>query len=85
MIKWAVIAIVLVLLIAGGFWRRRRLSQVVLCLRAMYSDLSNKKKLQQDANGRTNILVLGTSEDDPGHDGAHLTDSIMIFECGSDK
>jgi anionic cell wall polymer biosynthesis LytR-Cps2A-Psr (LCP) family protein len=35
--------------------------------------------LQQDANGRTNILVLGTSEDDPGHQGGDLTDSMMIL------
>lgn len=38
-----------------------------------------QKDLQADANGRTNILILGTSEDDPGHEGAHLTDSIMIL------
>lgn len=37
-----------------------------------------KKELKMDENGRTNILVFGTSEDDPGHDGAHLTDSMMI-------
>lgn len=40
--------------------------------------LIQEKELKQDENGRTNILVLGTSEDDPGHDGAFLTDSIMV-------
>lgn len=35
--------------------------------------------LQTDSYGRTNILIFGTSEDDPGHDGANLTDSIMIL------
>lgn len=29
-------------------------------------------------SGRTNILLVGYSVDDPGHDGAALTDSIMI-------
>lgn len=30
-------------------------------------------------NGRVNILVAGNSRDDPGHEGATLTDSIMII------
>lgn len=34
--------------------------------------------LKQDANGRSNILLFGTSEDDPGHPGGDLTDSIMV-------
>ncbi len=35
--------------------------------------------LKQDENGRSNILIVGTSEDDPGHQGASLTDSMMIL------
>lgn len=35
--------------------------------------------LKQDGNGRTNILILGTSEDDPGHQAGNLTDSMMIL------
>lgn len=35
--------------------------------------------LRVDQYGRSNILVFGTSEDDPGHSGANLTDSIMII------
>lgn len=31
----------------------------------------------QSQNGRVNILVAGNSADDPGHNGANLTDSIM--------
>ncbi len=41
--------------------------------------LIQQKQLQQDAKGRTNILVVGTSEDDPGHQGGDLTDSIMVL------
>ncbi len=36
------------------------------------------KDLKQDADGQTNILLFGTSEDDPGHDAPDLTDSIMV-------
>lgn len=34
--------------------------------------------LQTDKNGRANFLIIGTSEDDVGHSGAMLTDSIMV-------
>lgn len=40
--------------------------------------LSQGKELKMDADGRSNILLFGTSEDDPGHPGAELTDSIMV-------
>ncbi len=35
-------------------------------------------KLKGEDQGRVNIMITGTSEDDPGHSGALLTDSIMI-------
>ncbi len=41
--------------------------------------------LKTDANGRTNILVLGTADDDAGHDGGYLTDSIMIISLDQKK
>ncbi len=42
-------------------------------------DILKNQPLKQDANGRSNFLLLGTSEDDPGHDGANLTDSMMVI------
>lgn len=44
----------------------------------LFGFLQNKP-LQMDANGRSNILLFGTSEDDPGHEAAYLTDSIMVI------
>lgn len=44
-----------------------------------------QKDLKTDANGRSNVLILGTSEDDPGHQGAYLTDSIMILSVDQKK
>lgn len=35
-------------------------------------------KLKGEGQGRVNILLAGNSADDPGHNGANLTDSIMI-------
>lgn len=43
------------------------------------------KELKKDANGRTNVLIFGTSEDDPGHDGANLTDSVMVASVDQKK
>lgn len=42
------------------------------------------KRLAADANGRTNVLLFGTSEDDPDHAGADLTDSMMIVSANQD-
>ena len=36
-------------------------------------------KLKGEDVGRVNVLLAGNSSDDPGHDGANLTDSIMIL------
>lgn len=36
-------------------------------------------KLNGEDSGRVNILLAGNSADDPGHEGATLTDSIMVL------
>lgn len=48
-------------------------------------DIFQARPLKMDQNGRTNILVFGTSEDDPGHQGASLTDSIMVISVDQNK
>ena len=40
--------------------------------------LFSTTKLNGEAQGRVNILLAGDSADDPGHQGADLTDSIMV-------
>lgn len=74
-------AIVLVLLVGGGMYfmgKIMSLSARVFNGGTVFDLLGSGTKLKQDANGRTNILVFGTSEDDAGHDGAALTDSVMV-------
>lgn len=46
-----------------------------------------QKKLKVDENGRSNVLIFGTNEDDEGgdHPGAMLTDSIMVLSISQDK
>ncbi len=52
----------------------------------IFDIVSQAKPLKEDENGRSNILIFGTSEDDPNeHDGATLTDSLMIVSVDQDK
>jgi len=41
--------------------------------------------LNGEDSGRVNILIAGNSADDPGHDGANLTDSIMLVSIDTQK
>jgi len=78
--KWVLI----ILLIAGlGFGVYTGLKIFIAGSNAFKGNLFDfiaqpNQPLKQDSNGRTNILVLGTSEDDPGHQAGNLTDSMMI-------
>lgn len=40
-------------------------------------------KLKGEDTGRVNILLAGDSADDPGHEGANLTDSIMLLSINT--
>ncbi len=85
-----IIAIVLVVLAGlslGGYFVFKFLSTGSKIFKGnVVSAIFNQAKpLQQDANGRTNILLFGTSEDDPGHPGGDLTDSIMVVSVNQTK
>jgi polyisoprenyl-teichoic acid--peptidoglycan teichoic acid transferase len=54
-------------------------------LKGSIFDIVQSAPLKQDENGRTNILIFGTSEDDPGHDAAYLTDSIIVLSVDQEK
>ena len=47
--------------------------------------LFSQQKLKEDAYGRSNVLILGTTDDDPDHPGATLTDSMMILSVNQTK
>lgn len=48
-------------------------------------EVFQNQPLKQDDNGRSNILIVGTSEDDPGHEGGLLTDSMMILSIDQNQ
>jgi LCP family protein required for cell wall assembly len=78
-IKRVLLALLIIVLAFGGYLAYKALHAGGNIFKGDLLGLIQNKPLKQDANGRSNILVLGTSEDDPGHQGANLTDSIMIL------
>lgn len=78
-VKRLIVLIVIVLIVVGGWigWRAVKASGNIF--KGNVLGLIQATPLKQDASGRTSVLVLGTSEDDPGHGGAYLTDSMMVL------
>jgi LCP family protein required for cell wall assembly len=77
-VKWVIITVIAILVAAGGWLAYKTFSASNNIFKGNIFGLVQSQPLKQDSNGRSNILVLGTSEDDPGHGGAFLTDSMMI-------
>lgn len=48
-------------------------------------DILTPVELKKDASNHTNVLIFGTSEDEEGHSGALLADSIMVLSLNQDN
>ena len=80
-LKWLLILLIVAGLAVGGFFAVKLFMAGGKVFDGNLFDLLGAgKELRADADGRTNVLVFGTSEDDPSHDEAapDLADSIMI-------
>lgn len=80
---WKIIKLVVILIIVcvvgfGGYTGYKLIATSNKVFNGNIFQVFQNVPLQQDANGRSNFLVVGTSEDDPGHEGATLTDSILV-------
>jgi anionic cell wall polymer biosynthesis LytR-Cps2A-Psr (LCP) family protein len=78
-IKWALISLLVIFLGIVGFLIVKGIAAGVNVLQGNIFDLVQSQPLKEDANGRSNFLLVGTSEDDKGHEAGYLTDSIMIL------
>ena len=79
-LKRFILFVLLIGVIVAGFigWKVLRTSSHVFNGNVL--GFFNTTKLRGEEDGRVNILLAGTSEDDgPDHGGASLTDSIMII------
>ena len=84
-IKRALIAIVVIGLLIAGYVVVKGVIASSNVFQGNILDVFQNKPLKQDENGRSNILIVGTSEDDPGHEGGSLTDSMMILSIDQNK
>lgn len=78
-VKWVLIVLGAAGLAIGGYLIYKALSSGSQIFKGSLLDIVQNQPLKQDENGRSNILILGTSEDDPKHDAPWLTDSIMVL------
>jgi len=81
------VAIVLALAIFIGVWDERNISAAS---KTMFGSsnlvaLTRGGSLKTDADGRVNVLIVGYSADDAGHQGAQLTDSILLLSMNPAK
>ena len=77
-IKWFIILLLLGGVAAGGWLGVKAILAGGSVFKGDIFGLVQQKELKMDSNGRSNVLILGTSEDDPGHQASYLTDSIMV-------
>lgn len=82
-LTWLVVILIVGILAVGGWIVYRGLHATGNIFKGNLFDIVQNQPLKKDANGRSNILILGTSEDDPGHGGAYLTDSMMVMSIDS--
>jgi len=82
----AVFILLLIPVLVIGIWDYRNASAASQKLFGTGNVLSALPPDQLNATaGRTNIMLVGYSADDPGHAGALLTDSIMIISMDKDS
>ncbi len=81
-IVWSILAVLAAIIAVGGWMVYKAMHATSTIFKGNGNVLSAlvapDKSLKTDQYGNTNILLLGTSESDPGHPGAQLTDSMMV-------
>lgn len=88
-VKWIVIIIILAILGVVGYLAVKAFLAGGKVFNGNPLDIiTTKTRLAEDGNGRTNILIFGTSGytmDEDAWDGAMLTDSIMVVSLDQDN
>ncbi len=84
--RLAILVLIIGILFAGYVGVKMLISGMSVLNGSVFGLLQNKP-LKQDENGRTNILVFGTSGsvDDSRHEGANLTDTLMVLSINQAK
>lgn len=77
-VKRTMAILFILLIIAGGYLGYKFVNAGRNVLQGNIFDVFKSQPLKKDNNGRSNFLILGTSEDDNDHAGADLTDSMLV-------
>ncbi|MDO4978948.1 MAG: LCP family protein [Candidatus Saccharibacteria bacterium] len=86
--KKVLICLLIILLGVGGYaawYALTVLGKTTKIFSGNITDIFTPVRLATDEHGLTNLLVFGTSEDEEGHGGALLTDSILVVSLNQDK
>jgi LCP family protein required for cell wall assembly len=78
-VKWVAALLIVAILVGGGYLAYKFAVAGGNIFQGSIFDLFQSQSLKQDSNGRSNFLILGTTEDDPGHPGSNLTDTMMVL------
>jgi LCP family protein required for cell wall assembly len=78
-LKRSVITLFIIVLLTVGFVAGKFIYNAHKLFGGSILGALSTTKLKGEDNGRVNILLAGNSSDDPGHNGADLTDSIMLI------
>ncbi|MEK7594937.1 MAG: LCP family protein [Patescibacteria group bacterium] len=78
-LKRSVIAMAILLVLIGGWLGGKFIYNTHKIFGGNIFSVLRSTKLRGENEGRVNILLAGNSADDPGHNGANLTDSIMVM------
>lgn len=85
-LKIIILVVVVLIIIIGGFLLYKAWVNAGRVLgNGNLIDLFQNQPLKTDAHGRSNMLILGTTDDDPDHPGATLTDSMMVLSVDQKK
>ncbi|MFZ1812187.1 MAG: LCP family protein [Candidatus Saccharimonadales bacterium] len=86
-LKYIMITVVIVLIGVGGFVGYKALVASGSIFKGGIFDIFHDQALKQDANGRSNIIIFGTSgySDESDHPGANLTDSLILLSISQEK
>jgi LCP family protein required for cell wall assembly len=77
-LKRSVITLLILMFLVGGFVAGKFIYNAHKLFGGNILGVLHTTKLKGEDDGRVNILLAGNSADDPGHNGANLTDSIML-------
>lgn len=78
-LKRVVLTLLALMLIGGAFLGYKFVYNAHKVFGGSIFSVLGNTKLKGEDQGRVNILLAGNSADDPGHNGANLTDSIMLI------